>query len=86
MLPLPSEPPDRTGRDEASHKGKEGQWCKLHFREHGIRPREVEQLLDVYGVSDAAVREPILELAARAWERDWRSTRPSRSGRWAARR
>lgn len=55
-----------------------GRWSasklsRMEHREHGVRPREVEQLLDVYGVTDDALREPVLALAVRARERDWRA-------------
>lgn len=52
----------------------ESKLSRVENREHGIRPREVEQLLDVYGVRDAEARESILALASRARERDWRAT------------
>ncbi|WP_028925842.1 helix-turn-helix domain-containing protein [Pseudonocardia acaciae] len=59
--------------------GGGGKWStsklsRVENREHGIRPREVEQLLDLYGVSDPVEREQLLTLAARARERDWRYT------------
>jgi len=55
-----------------------GRWSasklsRIENREHGVRTREVEQLLDVYSVTDGAVREPILTLAARARERAGRA-------------
>lgn len=51
-----------------------GRWSasklsRIEHREHGVRPREVEQLLDVYGVTDADAREPIMALAERARDR-----------------
>jgi transcriptional regulator with XRE-family HTH domain len=53
-----------------------GRWStaklsRVEHREHGVRPKDVEQLLDVYGVTDPAEREPLLTLAAKARERDW---------------
>jgi transcriptional regulator with XRE-family HTH domain len=53
-----------------------GRWSapklsRIEQHEQGVRPRDVEQLLDVYGVIDSADREPLLTLAAKARERDW---------------
>lgn len=64
---------------ERLREGGGGRWSssklsRVENRDHGIRPREVEQLLDLYGVSDPVEREQLLTLAARARERDWRST------------
>lgn len=57
------------------HKGQ-GKWSRpklsrIENREQGVKPREVEQLLDVYGVTDQALREWLLELASTAHERGW---------------
>lgn len=64
---------------ERLRAGGGGRWStsklsRVENRDHGIRPREVEQLLDLYGVSDPVEREQLLTLAARARERDWRYT------------
>ncbi len=52
----------------------ESKLSRVENHQHGIRPHEVEQLLDTYGVVDPAAREPILALASRARERGWRTT------------
>lgn len=51
----------------------ESKLSRVENHEHGVRPREVEQLLDVYGVTDVTVRELIVELAAGARDRTWKS-------------
>lgn len=51
----------------------ESKLSRVENREHGIRPKEVEQLLDVYGVRDAEARDPILTLAAEARDRNWKA-------------
>ncbi len=47
----------------------QGKWSrpklsKIENREQGVKPREVEQLLDVYGATDQALREWLTDLAA----------------------
>jgi len=54
----------------------QGKWSRpklsrIENREQGVKPREVEQLLDVYGVTDQALRDWLLELASTAHERGW---------------
>lgn len=54
----------------------EGRWSRsklsrVENREHHLKPREVEQLLDAYGVTDEAVRDPLVRLAVPARERGW---------------
>ncbi|MDQ3578478.1 MAG: helix-turn-helix domain-containing protein [Actinomycetota bacterium] len=54
----------------------QGKWSRpklsrIENREQGVKTREVEQLLDVYGVSDQAVRDWLIELAGTAHERGW---------------
>ena len=44
---------------------------RVENREHHVKPREVEQLLDAYGVTDAEPREGLMQLAARPRERGW---------------
>jgi len=53
-----------------------GRWSRpklsrIENRLHGIKPREVEQMLDVYGVTDQDLRDWLLELASTANERGW---------------
>lgn len=53
-----------------------GRWSRsklsrIENREHNVKPREVEQMLDAYGVIDPAVREPLLRLAADSREQGW---------------
>lgn len=53
-----------------------GRWSvsklsRIEKREHGVRPKDVENLLNVYGVAATAERELLLTLAAKARERDW---------------
>lgn len=55
------------------HKGP-GKWSRpklsrIENREQGVKPREVELLLDVYRVADAGLRMWLLELASTAHER-----------------
>ena len=47
----------------------QGKWSRpklsrIENREQGVKPREVEQLLDVYGVTDQALRDWLVELAS----------------------
>ncbi len=53
-----------------------GHWSRsklsrVENREHHVKPREVEQLLDTYGVTDAATRDELVALAAQPRERAW---------------
>jgi len=53
-----------------------GHWSRsklsrVENREHHLKPREVEQLLDVYGVTDPATRESLAQLASESRERAW---------------
>ncbi len=58
-----------------------GKWSRsklgrIETREQGVRRHEVEQLLDLYGVSDDSIRSWLLGLASRADERGyWLSLR-----------
>lgn len=54
----------------------QGKWSRpklsrIENREQGVKPHEVEQLLDVYGVTDPALRDWLVELASTAHERGW---------------
>lgn len=54
----------------------QGKWSRpklsrIENREQGVKPREVEQLLDVYKVTDQALRDWLVELAGTAHERGW---------------
>lgn len=54
----------------------QGKWSRpklsrIENREQGVKPREVEQLLDVYNVTDQALRDWLVELAGTANERGW---------------
>ncbi len=54
----------------------EGRWSRsklsrVENREHHVKPREVEQLLDAYGVTDLETRDALVQLAARSRERGW---------------
>ena len=53
-----------------------GRWSRsklsrVENREHHVKPREVEQLLDAYGVTDTETRDALVQLAANSRERDW---------------
>lgn len=53
-----------------------GRWSRsklsrVENREHNIKPREVEQLLDAYGVSNTSTREALVQLAAESKEQGW---------------
>lgn len=53
-----------------------GRWSRakisrIENRAQGVKPREVEQLLDTYGVADAVTRRVLLELAQNVNERGW---------------
>lgn len=53
-----------------------GKWSRpklsrIENREQGVRPVEVEQMLDLYGVSDLALRQELVELAGAPRERGW---------------
>ncbi|ACU40117.1 helix-turn-helix domain-containing protein [Actinosynnema mirum] len=61
---------------EALREQGQGKWSRpklsrIENREQGVKPREVEQLLDVYGVTDQALRDWLVELAGAARERGW---------------
>ena len=54
----------------------EGRWSRsklsrVENREHHLKPREVEQLLDAYGVTDTETRNALVQLAAPSRERGW---------------
>ncbi len=54
----------------------QGKWSRpklsrIENREQGVKPREVEQLLDVYGVTEQPLRDRLVELASTAHERGW---------------
>ncbi len=54
----------------------QGRWSRsklsrVENREYHVKPREVEQLLDVYGVTDPGTRDELVQLAADSRERDW---------------
>src|SRR5262249_54829148 len=53
-----------------------GRWSRsklsrVENREHHVKPREAEQLLDAYGVTDAETRDALVRLAAGSRERGW---------------
>ncbi|MGH3686177.1 MAG: helix-turn-helix domain-containing protein [Pseudonocardiaceae bacterium] len=53
-----------------------GKWSRsklsrVENREHHVKPREVEQLLDAYGVTDTDTRDALVQLAAPPRERGW---------------
>lgn len=53
-----------------------GRWSRsklsrVENREHHLKPREVEQMLDAYGVADASTREALMRLAAEPKEQGW---------------
>jgi transcriptional regulator with XRE-family HTH domain len=53
-----------------------GRWSRsklsrVENREHHVKPREVEQLLDAYGVTDPETRDALVRLAAPSRERGW---------------
>ncbi|MCT2594555.1 helix-turn-helix domain-containing protein [Streptomyces sp. N2-109] len=53
-----------------------GRWSRpklsrIENREHNVKPREVEQMLDAYGTSDAAIRQALVRLAADSHEPGW---------------
>jgi len=60
---------------------RHGKWSRsklgrIETREQGVKVREVEQLLDLYGVTDASLRAWLIDLAATAHERGyWRAIR-----------
>ena len=69
----------------AALEGSPNRWSRpklsrIENREQGVRPREVEQLLDVYGVRDAELRRSLIDLAgtsrARGWVVDIRKSLP----------
>jgi transcriptional regulator with XRE-family HTH domain len=54
----------------------QGKWSRpklsrIENREQGVKSREVEELLDVYQVTDQALRVWLVELAGTAHERGW---------------
>jgi Domain of unknown function (DUF5753)/Helix-turn-helix domain len=57
----------RTGEGRWSH----AKLSRIENRQHRLKPREVKQLLDAYGVTDNAAREALVQLASDAKEREW---------------
>ncbi|MGH3802202.1 MAG: Scr1 family TA system antitoxin-like transcriptional regulator, partial [Pseudonocardiaceae bacterium] len=54
----------------------QGKWSRsklsrVENREHHVKPREVEQLLDAYGVTDAGTRSELMQLAGGPRDQDW---------------
>ncbi len=54
----------------------QGRWSRsklsrVENREHAVKPREVEQILDAYGVTDVPLREHLLQLAVGSREQGW---------------
>ena len=63
----------RTGSGKKWSRSKLG---RIETRAQGVKPREVEQLLDLYAVTDASLRDWLLDLAETAHERGyWRVIR-----------
>ena len=60
---------DRLGRGPG--RWSRSKLSRVENREHHVKPREVEQLLDAYGVTDAEPRDALVQLAADSRERDW---------------
>ncbi|MFJ2443249.1 helix-turn-helix domain-containing protein [Streptomyces sp. NPDC087658] len=53
-----------------------GRWSaaklsRIETRVHRVKPREAEQLLDAYGVTDAELRDSLVRLSAMSSERGW---------------
>ena len=44
---------------------------RVENREHHLKPREVKQLLDAYGVTDTETRDALVQLAVPSRERGW---------------
>src|SRR5262245_34560744 len=60
----------------AELRKSQGKWSrpklsKIENREQGVKPREVEQLLDVYSATDTALRAWLVDLASTPRERGW---------------
>lgn len=54
----------------------QGRWSRsklsrVENREHHVKPREVEQLLDAYGVTDPGTRIELVQLAGSSREQGW---------------
>ncbi|MGH3873261.1 MAG: helix-turn-helix domain-containing protein [Pseudonocardiaceae bacterium] len=60
---------DRLGAGEG--KWSRSKLSRVENREHHVKPREVEQLLDAYGVTDTDTRDVLVGLAAPPRERGW---------------
>ncbi|MGH3719928.1 MAG: helix-turn-helix domain-containing protein [Pseudonocardiaceae bacterium] len=60
---------DRLGTGEG--KWSRSKLSRVENREHHVKPREVEQLLDAYGVTDTETRDALVRLAAPPRERGW---------------
>ncbi len=54
-----------------SGKWSRSKLSRVENREHHLKPREVEQLLDVYADADAETRDGLVALAAQSRERVW---------------
>jgi transcriptional regulator with XRE-family HTH domain len=53
-----------------------GRWSaaklsRIETRVHHVKPKEAEQLLDLYGVTEATTREALMRLAATSKEQGW---------------
>ncbi|PRW64517.1 transcriptional regulator [Actinopolyspora mortivallis] len=53
-----------------------GRWSRsklsrIENREHTLKPREVEQILDAYGVTDVNARDELVQLANESAEQGW---------------
>ncbi|MGS2590032.1 helix-turn-helix domain-containing protein [Streptomyces hebeiensis] len=65
-------------QEQAVGKLKEGagRWSpaklsRIETRVHRVKPREVEQLLDAYGVTDSDLRSSLVQLSAASAEQGW---------------
>ncbi|MEW1719509.1 helix-turn-helix transcriptional regulator [Streptomyces sp. NPDC093109] len=63
------------GAAERLRQGQ-GRWShaklsRIENRQHRLKPREVEQLLHVYGVTDASTRDVLVQMAADSRQREW---------------
>lgn len=65
-------------QEEAIAKLQEGagRWSRsklsrIENREHVLKPREAEQMLDAYGVTDAATREAFVRMAVESKSQGW---------------
>jgi hypothetical protein len=58
-------------REEGAARWSRPKLSRIENREQGVKPREVEQLLDIYRVADQDQRDRLVKLASTTRQRGW---------------